>query len=156
MPGHTPGLCVLHDPGHRLLLAADHLLERISPNPLIELRPDGPQLFQPLRAYLDSLARTRALEVELVVPGHGPPFGGHRAVIDGLLGFYVKRQARLAELLAGGPRTGWELCQALFPRARPGEAFLTMSETVANLEVLEAQERVARALEGEAWRFGLV
>ena len=145
LPGHTPGLVALHEPRRRLLLPADHLLERISPNPLIELDPDGVQRFRPLRAYLASLARTRALAVDLVLPGHGAPFAGHAAVIDGLLGFYGKRQARLAALLAGGPRTAWELCAALFPAAHPSDAFLTVSETVANLEVLEDRGEVARA-----------
>ena len=153
-PGHTPGLCALHEPAHRLLIAADHLLERISPNPLIELGPDGRDgFFRPLVAYLASIARTRALDLDLVLPGHGPPFGNHRAVIDGLTGFYEKRQARLLGELADGPKTGWELCSALFPRARGPETFLTMSETVANLEVLEAGGQVRRVEEGWGWRY---
>ena len=153
-PGHTPGLVALHEPRLGLLLAADHLLERISPNPLIELGPDGADgWFRPLIAYLGSLEETRALELELVLPGHGPPFGGHRSVIDRLRAFYSKRQERLAGLLAGGPLTGWALCQALFPAARPGEAYLTLSETVANLEVLEDRGAVVRVEEGGAWRF---
>jgi len=153
-PGHTPGLVTLHEPRHGLLLAADHLLERISPNPLIELGPDGRDgFFRPLLAYLSSLERTRALDLALVLPGHGPPFGGHRAVIDGLTGFYLKRQARLADALADGPRTGWELCRALFPASRPAEAFLTMSETVANLEVLEARGEVVREARDDGWRY---
>jgi len=153
-PGHTPGLCALHAPAHRLLIAADHLLERISPNPLIELGPDGRDgFFRPLVTYLASVARTRALDLDLVLPGHGPPFSNHRAVIDGLTAFYEKRQARLLLELAEGPRTGWELCSALFPRARGPETFLTMSETVANLEVLEAGGRVRRVEEGWGWRY---
>lgn len=153
-PGHTPGLVALHEPRYGLLLAADHLLEKISPNPLIELGPDGADgWFRPLQAYLESLERTRALDLELVLPGHGPPFGGHRAIIDGLAGFYRRRQARLAALLAEGPRTAWALCQALFPRARPVESFLTMSETVANLEVMEARGEVVREEVGAGWRY---
>lgn len=156
LPGHTPGLVALHEPRLRLLLPADHLLERISPNPLMELGPGGEAgWFRPLVAYLASIERTRALELDLVLPGHGAPFGGHRAVIDGLLGFMAKRQGRLAALLEEGPRTGWALCTALFPRARPAEAFLTLSETVANLEVMEARGEVARTLRGGAWRFEL-
>jgi len=153
-PGHTPGLVALHEPALGLLLPADHLLERISPNPLIELGPDGQDgFFRPLVAYLDSLGRTRALELSLVLPGHGAPFGGHRAVIDGLTAFYLKRQARLLAALAEGPRTGWELCRGLFPNARPAEAFLTMSETVGNLEVLEAGGRVVREARGAGWAY---
>jgi glyoxylase-like metal-dependent hydrolase (beta-lactamase superfamily II) len=151
-PGHTPGLVALHEAERGLLLPADHLLERISPNPLIELGPDGADgYFRPLLAYLASLTRTRALDLRLVLPGHGPPFGDHRKVIDGLTAFYLKRQARLAAALADGPRTGWQLCQALFPTARPIEAFLTMSETVANLEVLQARGEVEREAHEAGW-----
>ena len=156
-PGHTPGLIALHEPTRGLLLAADHLLERISPNPLIELGADGQDgFFRPLLAYLHSLARTRALDLELVLPGHGAPFGEHRRIIDGLVGFYLKRQAKLAGLLADGPRSGWALCHALFPTAPPDATFLTMSETVANLEAMAARREVAREARDGGWVYRLV
>jgi glyoxylase-like metal-dependent hydrolase (beta-lactamase superfamily II) len=154
MPGHTPGLLCLHDEAHRLLLSDDHLLEKISPNPLIELGPAGEEgWFRPLLAYVESARRTRDLDLDLVLPGHGPPFSGHRAVIDRLLGFYAKRQERIRALLDDGPTTAWDVSRALFPRARPPEAFLTMSETVANLEVLEARGEATRDLVDGVYRF---
>ncbi|ACG71297.1 beta-lactamase domain protein [Anaeromyxobacter sp. K] len=154
MPGHTPGLLCLYEREKRLFLSDDHLLEKVSPNPLIELGPDGQDgFFRPLLAYLDSIRRLRALEVDLVLPGHGPPFGGHREIIDALLGFYAKRQARLLELLQGGPQTAHELARALWPRARPTDAFLTLSETVANLEVMESRGEVRRDRAAEPWRY---
>ena len=88
-----------------------------------------------------------------MMPGHGPGFTGHRALIDGLLGFYEKRQRRLLGLLEDRPRTAWELCQAIFPRTGPGDVFLTMSETVANLEVLEDRGAVVRDEEQGGWTF---
>jgi len=153
MPGHTPGLICLWAPEQGVLIPADHLLERISPNPIIELDAEGRQVHRPLSVYLRSLALTRALEVSLVLPGHGPGFGGHRALIDGLLGFYGKRQEKLLGLLIERPRSGWELCTAIFPRASATDAFLTMSETVANLEVLEDRGAVVRVEEAGAWLF---
>jgi glyoxylase-like metal-dependent hydrolase (beta-lactamase superfamily II) len=145
MPGHTPGLLCLLDRRHRILLSNDHLLQHVSPNPLIELGPDGSDgFFRPLVAYLDSLARTRELEVDLVLPGHGPPFGGHREVIDTLRVFYSRRQERLLTLLDAGPRSAWELAGALFRQLRPGDGFLVVSEVVANLEVLESRGAVIR------------
>jgi glyoxylase-like metal-dependent hydrolase (beta-lactamase superfamily II) len=154
MPGHTPGLVCLHAPERRLLFSGDHLLEKISPNPLIELGPSGEEgWFRPLVAYLESLERTRALELDLVLPGHGPPFAGHRAVIDALVAFYGRRQARIRDLLDAGPLTAYEVSRALFPSAGPGDAFLTVSETIANLEVMEAQGRAHRALVDGTWRF---
>lgn len=154
MPGHTPGLLCLHDEARRLFFSDDHLLEKISPNPLIELGPDGEEgFFRPLLAYVESVRRMRALDLDLVLPGHGPPFSGHREVIDRLLAFYERRQARIRELLAGGPQSAWEITCGLFPAARPADAFLTVSETIANLEVLEERGLVSRTLVDGVHRF---
>lgn len=145
MPGHTPGMLCLLDRRHRLLFSSDHLLERVSPNPLIELGPDGSDgFFRPLVAYLDSLSRTRELEVDRILPGHGPPFGRHRDVIDSLRTFYVRRQERFLAVLEAGPRSPFEIAGAIFKQLRPGDSFLVVSEVIANLEVLEARGAVAR------------
>jgi glyoxylase-like metal-dependent hydrolase (beta-lactamase superfamily II) len=156
MPGHTPGLLCAYDRERRILLSDDHLLEKVSPNPLIELGPEGQEgWFRPLLAYLDSLGKVHRLEVDLVLPGHGPPFSGHRAVIDSLLQFYAKRQVRIRETLRAAPRTCYEVTRVLFPWAKPGDTFLTVSETVANLEVLEARGEVTRTEEDGTIRFAL-
>ena len=153
-PGHTPGLLCLFDAEKRLLFSDDHLLQKISPNPLIELGPNGEEgVFRPLLAYVESIGRVRALDLDLVLPGHGPPFGGHREIIDALLGFQEKRQERIRTLLDRGEATAWELARGLFPTARASQAFLTVSETIANLEVLEAHGRVTRAIVDGVYRF---
>jgi glyoxylase-like metal-dependent hydrolase (beta-lactamase superfamily II) len=156
MPGHTPGLLCLHDPRHRLVLAGDHLLEKVSPNPIIDLGPRGEEgSFRPLVAYLESIGRLRAMEIDLVLPGHGAPFGEHRRIIDGLVAFYGKRQARIREALAAGPLSGYEITQALFPTARRIDLFLVVSESIANVEVLEDRGEVRRDLEADVYRFRL-
>jgi hypothetical protein len=81
-----------------------------------------------------------------VAPGHREPFGGHAAVIDRLLAFYEKRQARILELLGDGPQTAAQLAPRVFPRSRPAQLFLVLSEVVGNLEVLEQQGKAARSL----------
>jgi glyoxylase-like metal-dependent hydrolase (beta-lactamase superfamily II) len=155
VPGHTPGLLNLHASAQGLLFSADHLLEKVSPNPLIELGPHGEEgYFRPLVAYLSSIARVRALDLSLVLPGHAEPFSEHRPVIDRLVDFYGKRQRRIRELLDARPRTAWELARELFPRAQVAQTFLVISETLANLEVLEARGEVARSDVDGVWRFG--
>ncbi len=156
MPGHTPGVVCLYDRQHRLFFSDDHLLERISPNPLIELGPNGEEgPFRPLLAYLESVGRLRALDVDLVLPGHAEPFGGHRRVIDSLVLFFGKRQEKIRVLLGRRPLSGYEVTQGLFPWAKPRDLFLTLSESVANLEVLEAGGEVVREQEGGVYRFRL-
>jgi glyoxylase-like metal-dependent hydrolase (beta-lactamase superfamily II) len=156
MPGHTPGVICLYDRARRIFFSDDHLLEKVSPNPLIELGPGGEEgAWRPLVAYLESVGRLHALEVELVLPGHAEPFGGHRHVIDALVQFYGKRQARIRTALSARPLTAFDLMREIFPRASPRELFLTISETMANLEVLEARGEAARELEGGVYRFRL-
>jgi glyoxylase-like metal-dependent hydrolase (beta-lactamase superfamily II) len=142
MPGHTPGMLCLWIPERRILLSADHLLEKVSPNPLMDLSA-GPQ-WHPLQSYLESCRRTHALDVALVLPGHASPFGGHRRVIDGLVDFYERRQSKIRTILSDGPRTAYSVMCTLFPSAVTENIFLTFSEALANLEVLESQGAVIR------------
>jgi glyoxylase-like metal-dependent hydrolase (beta-lactamase superfamily II) len=72
-PGHSPSDTLFYDRDRRQLLAGDHLLRHISSNPLITPRPGSTDRPRSLIAYLESLARTRELDVELTLPGHGDP-----------------------------------------------------------------------------------
>ena len=102
----------------------DHLLEKVSPNPLIELGPDGEEgYFRPLVAYLASVA-AHARARGRPRPARPRP-ALRRATArssTGSLAFYGKRQARIRALLDAGPATAWELSRALFPAARPADA----------------------------------
>jgi glyoxylase-like metal-dependent hydrolase (beta-lactamase superfamily II) len=143
-PGHTPGEVVLHISDRRALLSGDHMLEKVSPNPLLELGPNGTKdKFRALVSYLESAERVRAMDLDWVLPGHGAPFADHRRVLDGLAAFYRKRQERIAAALQPGPRTPLELVHELFPKRRSGELYLMLSEVIANLEVMEREGRVA-------------
>jgi len=157
LPGHTPGLICLWDAEHQVLFADDHLLEHISPNPLIELGPNGEDdKFRSLVTYLESARRAQRLPAKLVCPGHGEPFAGHAQLVDKLLGFYEKRQAKLLAALGAKPLTALELVGALFGRVYPNELYLQLSEVVGNLEVLEAQRRIARSFDGTVYRYAIV
>ena len=144
LPGHTPGLVCLWDPDHRVLFSDDHLLESVSPNPLIDLEDGKEPVHRPLVEYLRSAVRARALPAQLIAPGHGAPFAEHVALIDLLLGFYQRRQEKMLELLARGPLSAAELAPQIFPRAKRSQLFLILSEVVGNLEVLEDRGLVAR------------
>ncbi|MGZ6143395.1 MAG: MBL fold metallo-hydrolase, partial [Myxococcales bacterium] len=146
LPGHTPGLVCLWVPQERVLFSDDHLLERVSPNPLLDLEGNLEPTHRALVEYIRSALRVRELPAELIAPGHADPFSGHVAIIDRLLGFYEKRQSRLLELLKlKGAHTAAALAPQIFPNAREHHLYLTLSEVVGNLEVLEAQGRVARS-----------
>jgi glyoxylase-like metal-dependent hydrolase (beta-lactamase superfamily II) len=154
-PGHTPGCVCFHAPAHGILFSGDHLLPKISPNPVLELGMDGTEerpwegKFRSLVTYLESLARTRALDLDVVLPGHDDPIPDHRRLIDELSRFHDLRNHRILRALSGpgGEATVYELTRQLFPNREHIELFLSVSETVGHLEVLEEEGKVERAFE---------
>ncbi len=153
LPGHTPGLVCLHAEQQRVFFADDHVLARVSPNPLLDLsQGEGATKFRALARYLEGAKWVRDLELEAVLPGHGPAFKGHRELLDGLFAFYGVRQEKLMTRLAQSPASIFELLPTLFPRRDPGRLVLMLSEVLANVEVLEDLGRVT-ALDGEIVRY---
>jgi glyoxylase-like metal-dependent hydrolase (beta-lactamase superfamily II) len=144
LPGHTPGLVCLWAPDQGVLFSDDHLLERVSPNPLLDLEGQAEPRHRALVEYVRSARRAKELPARLIAPGHGEPFAGHVELIDRLLAFYDKRQARILDLLAEGPQTPAQLAPRVFPHAKPSQLYLILSEVMGNLEVLEDQRRVRR------------
>jgi glyoxylase-like metal-dependent hydrolase (beta-lactamase superfamily II) len=158
LPGHTPGLVGLLDEDHGILFSSDHLLERGTTFTDFEPMPASADLFRMVPSYLDSLRRTRALEVVAVLPGHGAPFGQHRVVIEDALQRLVAREGRVKEQLSGGPRTAFELARALYPHlvsAGVLEAARTIFQLTAHLHALEERGEVARRTTGGLHRFEL-
>jgi glyoxylase-like metal-dependent hydrolase (beta-lactamase superfamily II) len=144
----------LWDAEHHVLYADDHLLQKVSPNPLLELGHQGEEdKFRSLVTYLQSVRRAQKLPAEIVCPGHGEPFAGHGELIDGLLRFYDARQERLLESLRASEKSVIELVEVIFGRVRRSQIYLQISEVVGNLEVLEEQGRVRRRFDGQVYRY---
>ena len=156
-PGHAGGLICLYEPEQALLLSNDHLLLKISSNPLVEPPPPGGgERRRALVEYIASLERTASLEVEVAWPGHGNPITDHRALIRQRLAFHEQRAGRLRTVLDAEGRTVYQIVQALFPRLDPLNTLLAVSEVIGHLEWLEVRGEVRRWREGEVVRWGAV
>jgi glyoxylase-like metal-dependent hydrolase (beta-lactamase superfamily II) len=149
-PGHSPTDTVFYDAEGRTLIAADHLLGHISSNPLITRPVDGSNdRPQALVTYLRSLEATREMDVELVLPGHGDPITDHRALIDQRFTLHRRRAEKIHQLVAEGPRTAYEIAQALWGNIAVTQAYLTLSEVLGHLDVLVNDGRVREAARNE-------
>lgn len=156
MPGHTPGLVCLHSAKHRLLFADDHVLARVSPNPLLDLTAgEGANKFRALSSYLTSARKVHAMELDCVLPGHGEGFRNHRPLLDGLFSFYARRQQKLLAKLAEAPATVNDLVSVVFPRVDAARLYLMISEVLGNLEVLEDAGKIRRVEDADVFRFAV-
>jgi glyoxylase-like metal-dependent hydrolase (beta-lactamase superfamily II) len=153
-PGHSPSDTIFHDPERRLLLSADHLIKHISSNPLISRARDGSgERSRSLITYIESMRRTRELDLDIVLPGHGEPIDDHRALIDKRIEMHQRRAEKLHGLLADGPRTAYELAQALWGNVAVTQAYLTLSEVLGHMDILMADGRVHEVEENGIVRF---
>jgi glyoxylase-like metal-dependent hydrolase (beta-lactamase superfamily II) len=147
-PGHSPSDTVFVDEARALMLGADHLIAHISSNPLLA-RPLGAETDyrgarpQALVTYLDSLARTRTMELGLVLPGHGVPIEDHVAVIDERFRLHERRARKIGRLIAQRPRSAHEIAQELWGNVAVTQAYLTLSEVLGHVDLLMNEGSVA-------------
>jgi glyoxylase-like metal-dependent hydrolase (beta-lactamase superfamily II) len=161
-PGHSPTDTVFLDADRGMLLAADHLIKHISSNPLVARPPwdeeasDPAERPQALVTYLDSLAKTRAMELELVLPGHGDPITDHRELIDSRFELHRRRADKIHGLIAERSRSAYELAQALWGNVAVTQAYLTLSEVLGHTDLLLNDGRVREVEQDGVVRFEAV
>jgi glyoxylase-like metal-dependent hydrolase (beta-lactamase superfamily II) len=130
-PGHADGqLCLLRD---GVLVAADHLLGRITPTVGLwpASRPD------PLGDYLAALDRTIELDPMIALPGHGEPIDDPAGRARELQEHHRQRLGETVDALGTEPQSGYEVSFALFGAdlAPAGRRF-AVAETLSHLERL--------------------
>lgn len=157
-PGHSPTDTVFLDPDRKLLIGADHLLAHISSNPLIT-RPldEHAERPQALVTYFDSLQRTRGMDVDVVLPGHGDPIHDHRELIDQRQAMHDRRAEKIHHLIErDGPITAHQLAQRLWGEIAINQAFLTLSEVIGHTDILINAGRVRELEDDGVVRFEAV
>jgi glyoxylase-like metal-dependent hydrolase (beta-lactamase superfamily II) len=153
-PGHSPTDTVFHDADRKILVAADHLLGHVSSNALLTRPREGSQdRQQALVTYLESLAQTREMDLDLVLPGHGDPVTDHRSLIDGRFRMHRRRAEKLHKLVAERPRSAYELAQALWGNIAVTQAYLTLSEVLGHTDILLNDGRLREVEDDGVVRF---
>jgi glyoxylase-like metal-dependent hydrolase (beta-lactamase superfamily II) len=145
--GHSPTDTIFVDERVGLAIVGDHLIGHISSNPVVHRPLDRPADVRDRRrslvAYIDSMRATAALGLRVMLPGHGNVLEDRLAeLVAERLEFHERRKERIYGALADEPRTVYEIAVALWGSVAEREAFLTMSETVGHLDLLENEGRV--------------
>jgi glyoxylase-like metal-dependent hydrolase (beta-lactamase superfamily II) len=152
-PGHTRGHYVFADREDGLLFAGDHVLPTITPSIGFEPAPSA----LPLRDFLASLAKVRALPDARLLPAHGPVTASVHARVDELVAHHDQRLSRIATVVRGiGPcsahdvarELGWTRRERPFADLDLFNQALAVLETRVHLELLAAGDQLVRE-EGE-------
>lgn len=130
VPGHCPGqVCLrLGD----VLLAADHVLSRITPHQA----PESITLNMGLGHYFDSLVKVQRLDgVRLALGGHEDPITDLPKRVGQIRAAHERRLERVLEL-CGEPRSVAEVSKGLFGPIHGYNVLLAIEETGAHVEHL--------------------
>jgi glyoxylase-like metal-dependent hydrolase (beta-lactamase superfamily II) len=140
--GHAPEHAALWCAEMNVLISGDQVLPKITTN--VSVWWDRP-LDDPLRLYLDSLARFRPMPADaLVLPSHGLPFRGLHARLDALRAHHDERLAETLDALTE-PRSAAELIPVLFRRQLDTHQLsFAIGEALAHLNHLESAGAAAR------------
>jgi glyoxylase-like metal-dependent hydrolase (beta-lactamase superfamily II) len=143
-PGHAPGSVCFVPTTERVAFTGDHVLEHISPNPLLTVAPGTEsERTRSLPSYLDSLERLQSVDADRGYAGHGDRIPDLDARVREILDHHREREERIAEMIAErGSATAYELMQAMFPDLPATEVFPGISEVVGHLDLLEDEDRV--------------
>jgi glyoxylase-like metal-dependent hydrolase (beta-lactamase superfamily II) len=129
---------VLHVPGH----ADDHLVfvaGRVAFTGDAVLGSGSVFVSGRLREYLDGLRALRALDLEVLCPGHGDPVDDPAAKLDEYLAHRADRERMLLSALQAGARTDDELLDAAWADAPANVRQFAAISMRAHLEKLRAE-----------------
>lgn len=149
--GHCPEQIMLYLPERKIFLAADQVIEKITPNvSVVAYEPDG----DPLGRFLKSLDMVKA-EVSddvLVLSGHRLPFRGLHHRVDELKSHHDMRLAMILDA-AGTAISAADVVPLLFQRKlSPHEMSFAFSETLAHMNRLAHAGQAVWETDGEGRR----
>ena len=148
-PGHAPGLICFYWPEKKILFTGDHLLKKITPNPVLNVHGNRPPFRYPsLKDYLTSLEKIEGLDISLLLPAHGEEVHDVRGLIQKIFAHHKERMDRVLFSLSKKEKTPYEIAMDLFPGVPPFEVFLGISEAVGHLEILK-EKGIVRVKEKE-------
>ena len=143
--GHSPGHICLYSRERKLLFSGDQILENITPN--IAWHPGRDMLAE----FLESLEGLRTLDVELILPGHGGPFSGHRAWIEATISHHRERCNEILGHVARSPRTAYGLVGEMWRKTlSPINHHFAIFEVLAHLEHMHRRGMVRNRQENGA------
>lgn len=140
-PGHSAGHICFYQEEEEILIAGDHILDKITPN--ISVWPGSSQ--KPLHEYIESLIKIKQYPTKRVYSAHGELIGDLTSRIDELIAHHEERLTQMEEL--ANSKTAFEIAEVLFAHKElsPHQWRFAMAETLAHLHFLEQENKISRS-----------
>ena len=147
-PGHSPAHICLYEARKKVLFSGDHVLYDITPH--IGFNPQSGD--NPLGDYISSLKKLERLEVNFVLPGHGPVFNSLRLKVADILYHHEQRKRHIIRVMNEGLKTAYQIAEDIpwmpkqggtaFHDLAPWDRRLAVMETIAHLKLLSSEDKI--------------
>jgi glyoxylase-like metal-dependent hydrolase (beta-lactamase superfamily II) len=139
--GHSVEHASFYCEKDKILIAGDQVLSHITPSVIVPAaRPDA----NPMKEYLDSLARFEVLPADtLVLPSHGLPFRNLHGRLRQLRDHHMARLEEMASIVTG-PTTAFAIVQEVFSRILANNPRQAFGEALAHLNMLASMGKLSR------------
>ena len=145
-PGHSPTDTIFVDEETRTAFVGDHLLGRISSNPILHRPVRGPvdpaRRPRTLVRYLESMQRTAGLGLARALTGHGKPVDDPGRLVEARRVDHAQRKERIYAIMEPGPLTAFEIAGVLWPRLPADQVYLGICEVLGHIDLLADEGRV--------------
>ncbi len=133
-PGHASDHVIVHAKAAGVAFVGDCAVDEGS---VVVGAPDGV-----MRAYLTTLRRLRAWDLERLYPGHGPVIDDPEATLERLLAHRLAREERVKEAVEERPADLEGLLERAYDKDLTGVEDLARATVMAHLAKLEREGRV--------------
>ncbi|MGB4440064.1 MAG: MBL fold metallo-hydrolase [Sedimentibacter sp.] len=149
-PGHTPGHMCLYMEKEKILFSGDHILFDISPN-----ITRWPYVKNSLADYLESLKKTRNLDIKITLPAHRKNQMDVYERIEQLIHHHDIRLQETIDIVKTLPgmhaydiagKMTWSMKGKVWKDAPPQQKWFAVGETLAHLDYLEEENKVIKKL----------
>ncbi len=145
--GHAQSHLSFYRENDGVLVAGDHILAHISPNPLIEPPFEGEgNRSKPMLQYNHSLRKLESYPISFAYTGHGEEVLHVHSLIPERLSKQDERAQTVFQMIKGNHVTVFEICRKLFPHVYKKELGLTLSETIGQLDYLESLNSIKKVM----------
>ncbi len=154
---HTPGHCVqltcFYQPDTRQFISTDMLLSQ-TPTPIIDPPTTPDQDYLPaLPAFLRSLEKIAALDIDFVYPGHGEPFEDAHTLIRRQQSRIARRKNECLTYVQSGISTIEPILLAMYPHYPPRYRFAALWMLLGYLDLLCDAGDVIRVERSGVWHY---
>lgn len=143
-PGHVLGSVCYLSRAEDAVYTGDHVLNEISPNPLLILVPgQDDERTRSLPRYLSSLKKLRSFDVSVGYAGHRDTIQNLEERIDEIIEHHHDRKDQIAAIVADQePISAYRILQEMFPDLPITEIFSGISEVIGHLDLLEDENNI--------------